>query len=599
MMCTRSVALLAAATLGLALAGCQGGHSSGGATSPGARLQMGSGKEPASVPGKYGGKLTEATISDPKTFNLWVSAESSSGAVVGPLYEPLNQRNAYTLKFEPRLAALPKISSDGLTYTYTLRDGLTWSDGQPLTADDVIFTLDVIFDPKIQTIMRESMMVEVAEPNETIQRLPFKYRKVDAHTVEFKLPQRYAPAETMFSFPIAPRHKLEAAYKAGTFNSTWSVNTPVSELVSSGPFIIAEYAPGQRVVYQRNPRFWRKGVDGKPLPYLDQFVYLIVPDINATTLKFRSGETDVLAVQAPDYPFIKKEEGSGNYTVLDLGPGWGFEYLGFNMNPESSADKDLISLFQDVRFRRAISELVNRQRIVDDIYLGLGQPLYGPVTPANSLFYDANIPKYEYNPDKAKALLAEIGLKPASGTGMLAYHGKEVKFNVLTNTENNLRKSIATIITADLKKVGLNAQFTPINFNDLVRRVMAPPYDWQACILGIGGSPEPHDGSSLWRSSGPMHLWHPKEQKPAAPWEAEIDQLWARGAQELDPAKRKAIYDRWQTIVGEQQPFTFTAVPDSISAVRSRFGNLKPCSLGRVTWNIEEIFDTTATRNTP
>jgi peptide/nickel transport system substrate-binding protein len=601
----RFLPLLAVLPVGLVLAGCPGnggngsGGGGGGSASNRYAALMGQPSEPPSEPGKYGGKITEAEISDPKSFNYWGSAETSTSDVVGPLYEPLNERNGYTLEFEPRLAELPKISEDGLTYTYTLREGLTWSDGQPITADDVIFTLEVIQDPKIETIMREGMLIDVVAADGTIRREPFKYRKVDTRTVEFKLPQKFAPAQTVFSFPIAPRHKLETAYRSGKFNSTWGVNTPVSELVSSGPWLIKEFVPRQRIVYTRNPRYWQKDVEGRPLPYLDQYVTLIVPDLNTITLKFRSGDTDTSLVQQPDYPSFKKDESKGDYTLLDRGPGWGFSYIGFNMNPNSKVDKNLISLFQDVRFRRAVSHAVNRDRMVNDIFLGLAQPLYGPVTPAEKTFYNPDVPKYEYNPDKAKAILAEIGLKDGNGNGTLEYRGKDVKFNILTNTENNLRKDMATIIAEDLRKLGLGAQFTPVNFNDLVTRLDTPPYDWEAVILGFTGGPEPHSGSNIWRSSGPSHQWHPKQTKPATDWEAEIDKLWTQGAQELDPAKRKQIYDRWQVVAAEQLPFIFTVVPNQLNVIRNHYGNVKPPTTRAFLWNIEEVFDQQATRSQP
>lgn len=596
-------ALLLLGASGLTLAGCGGpppvaGTAADGGPSGPAGTTSNS-EEPASEPGKYGGTFTEATISDPKTFNYWVSSDNASSTSIAPLLEPLNTRNAYTLEFEPRLADLPKISEDGLTYTYTLRDGVVWSDGRPITADDVIFTLDVLFDPKTETIQRESMMVDVTQADGTVKREPFKYRKIDDRTVEFVLPQRYAPANDIFSFLIAPKHKLEGPYKAGKFNSTWGINTPPSQLVSSSAWLMKEYVPQQRIVYVRNPKFWLKSEDGKPLPYLDEYRVLIVPELATTTLKFRNNETDVLAVQQPDFPTIKKGESAGDYTVINRGPGWGFNYLGFNMNPDSKVDKTLVKLFQDTRFRQAMSHAINRQRMVDDIFLGLARPLYGPVSPANSVFYQENIPKFEYDLEKAKAKLAEIGLKDANGNGILEYNGKDVKFNILTNTENDLRKSMATIITNDLKKIGIGAQFVPITFTDLVRRLDSVPYDWEASILGFTGGPEPHNGSNIWRSSGPSHQWWPKQKTPATEWEAEIDKLWAQGAQELDPVKRKAIYDRWQEIVGEQQPFNFTVVTDQITAVRNRFGNLKPCSLGGVTWNLEEIYSKDATRDTP
>src|SRR5439155_13218790 len=162
---------------------------------------------------------------------------------------------------------------------------------------------------------------------------------------------------------------------AGRFNTTWGANTPPSELVSSGPWLMKEYVPGQRVIYGRNPHFWRHAADGRPLPYLDEFVFLTVPDLNAGALKFRSEEADVFGMRPEDYPSLKRGEPGGNYTVYDRGLSWGFEDIVFNENPEAKLDRNLVSLFQDVRFRRAVSHTVNRQRIADDLLLGFGEPM--------------------------------------------------------------------------------------------------------------------------------------------------------------------------------------------------------------------------------
>lgn len=586
--------LMTSPFIALALAGCGGPPpaSPAGPTS-------GPPINTASTVGKYGGELRYASISDPKTFNFWVSSDTASSDITGALYESLNQRNPITLKYEPRLAELPSISADGLTYTYVFKKDLQWSDGEPINVDDIIFTLDMIFDPKTETIMREGMLIDVAQPDGSFKRTPFKYKKVDDRTIQFILPSKFAPAETIFNFAIAPRHKLEADFKAGKINSAWNTNTRVSELVASGPYIISEYVPQQRVVYKRNPHYWLRGAGNNPLPYMDTYTYLIVADVNATTLKFRAGETDVISVSAPDFPSIKKAEAEGKYTVNDVGPQWGFSYINFNMNPTSKVEPKLIKLFSDVRFRRAVSHAISRQRMCDDLFNGLAKPLYGPVTSANVLFYNDKIPKYEFDLEKSKALLAEIGLKPNS-KGMLEYEGKEVAFNILTNTENNLRKGMATIITDDLKKVGLNATFTPIAFTDLIRRLNSPPYDWQAVVLGFTGGPEPHSGSNIWRSSGPSHQWWPKQAKPVTPWEAEIDKLWIEGASELDPVKRKAIYDRWQVIAAEQEPFIFTVVADRNIAAKNHYGNTKWASQPSLPlWNIEELFDLDASRVSP
>jgi len=159
---------------------------------------------------------------------------------------------------------------------------------------------------------------------------------------------------------------------------------------------------------------------------------------------------------------------------------------------------------------------------------------------------------------------------------------------------------MATIISEDLRNIGLGAQFTPVAFNDLVRRLDTKPYKWEACVLGFTGSPELHSGANIWKSSGRLHQWFPRQKKPATPWEAEIDKIFTDGAHEMDPAKRKEIYGRWQTICGEQQPMVATVVVEAVSALRNKFGNIKPTSLYfPFKWNVDEIFERSATRLTP
>lgn len=626
----KRIALILGALPLLLLAGCGGQEKfantntavSGSSADAGvADAQTGKVVEPESKPGKYGGKITESTISDPKTFNLWVSADNASTTTVGPLYSALIERNPYTLEWESALAELPTISKDGLIWTFTMKDGLKWSDNKPITVDDVIFTLDVIYDEKIQTNMREGMMLDKPDGRDAkgqpkYQRVPLVYRKVDANSVEFKFPVAYAPAREILSFPIAPRHKLEKFYKQGQpnatgFNPAWGVDVNVRELVSSGPWIITEYKPSQRVVYGRNPNYWKKDKEGRPLPYLDQYVTLIVPDINTTTLKFTSGETDVLAVKHDDYQTIKAGEQRGNYKVLNLGPTTTTNFLAFNLNMRSKpakANRELFKLFNDKRFRQAVSHAIDREKICRNVYAGLAQPGYGPETPANKVFYTPDIPRYEYNLETARQKLRDIGLKDSNNDGVLEMaNGQPVRFNIITNVENELRRGTAAVITADLKKIGLGVSFSPISFNTLLSRVdnkpepgkSYPPFDWQAMILGFTGGIEPNNGKNVWMSSGNLHQWDPYQEKPHRDWEAKIDDLFRRGAQELDTEKRKLIYAEWQKIVGEEMPMVYTVVPDALVALREKYGNIKPCALGGVTWNIEEIYALDATRDRP
>ena len=561
--------------------------------------------QPAVLPGKYGKEFSGSFLSDPKTFNYWVSDDADSGNITGMLYDTLNAQDSFTLQFKPRLAYLPKITNGGLTYTYTLRPNLKWSDGQPLTADDVIFTFDLLFDPRTTSIITEGIEIPVKQTDGKTKLVPFKYKELDSRTVQFTLPHKWAPAESMFIIPIAPKHALYSAFKAGSINNTWGIDTPPSQLVASGPFVMSEYVPQQRIVYKRNPYFWRKLDNGQQLPFIDRFNYTITPDIDAMVLNFTSGGSDSVSVSPSYYPGLARYAKRDNYTMIDSGMDWGFLYLCFNQNPNSVAmkpDLKLLKVFSDVRFRQACSYAIDRQSLCNSVFLGLAQPLYTPITSADVNYYDPNVQKYPYDPGKARQLLQAMGCK-SGADGMLTYEGEPISFNILTNVENPVRKECQVIVANNLRQVGINATYTAINFNDLIRRVNGKPYDWQASLMGFTGGPEPNGDASLWRSDGDQHQWWPNEATPATPWEAQIDRDYNLGAEELDPKKRKKYYDDFQEILGQEQPMIFLVTGEDYDAVRNPYGNVEPTAFygfgGSVYWNLEEEFSSHASRLTP
>ena len=413
-----------AAILGCLVAGC-GQHARFG-SDPAIDYPTNHTVQPIVLPGKYGGTMTGTFAGEPKTLNIWIADDADSSGLDGEFFDSLEGRDAFTLKYVPRLANLPQISADGLTYTYTLRAGLKWSDGVPITTDDVIFTLQVIFDPNIQTPMREGMLVDVNQPDGTVKRLPFKWVKVDQRTIKFILPVKWAPAEEMFGFPIAPKHSLEGIYKSGGFNSALDLDTPPSKIAFSGPYMMGSYVPGQRIVLVRNPLFWRYS-NGQHLPYIDRFNYLIVPDSNAMVLNFRGGGSDTLTIPNLQYPTIAEYAHRDNYTVVSLGPNWGFSYLSFNLNPHSKIDPRLLKIFSDLRFRQACSYAIDRQSICDDLLLGLSHPLYSPETPADVVFYDPHVRRYPYDPAKSRQLLLSMGMTQGPNVKLL-YKGAPVTF---------------------------------------------------------------------------------------------------------------------------------------------------------------------------
>ncbi|MFH0965488.1 MAG: ABC transporter substrate-binding protein, partial [Planctomycetota bacterium] len=407
----------------------------------------------------------------------------------------------------------------------------------------------------------------------------------------------FAPFLRGMSQEIVPRHVLEKSWKDGAFNSTWGVNTPPGKMVGSGPFILVEYRPAERVVLERNPRYWRKDAVGKVLPYLDRVIHVIVQDTNVALLKFRSGEVDLYGMRGVDVQVLAPTRVQENFTIYDAGPSLGSSFLVFNENPGKDekgrpfVEPRKLKWFRNVLFRRACSHAIDRNAIIETLMNGWGYPQYGPMTVSEGFFYNVDTPKYEYDPAKAKELLQSLGLVDYNGDGILEDpRGKNVEFNLFTNAENDVRIRITNSIRKDLENVGIRVNFLPLEFNALVTKLGSPPYDWEAILLGLTGGPEPHFGQNVWHSSGQLHEWYPQQESPDTPEEAEIDRIFAAAVQELDPAKRKALYDRWQVIAAEQQWMIYTVSPASLTAVRNKFGNLDPRPIGGMLHNLDELY---------
>ncbi len=575
-----------AAIIGTALTGCGGGKNDGKKDGA-ARENKVSEADMAdflkrNITGKPGGKFNDATIADPKTFNVMLASETSSTDILGLVFDGLVARDPETLEFEGDLASSWTSSDDKKTWTFKLRKNVKWSDGQPLTADDVIFSYDLVFDKTIPTPVRDIL---------TINGKPIGYRKVDDLTVEFKLPATIGPFLDVIGVSILPKHKLEAAWKSGQFNNTWSLNTKPEEIVGTGPFTISRYTPGQSIAFKRNLYHWRVSQDGKQLPLLDGGTTQIVPDLNAVILKFKSKETDYTGVRPQDWPDIQSKASSGGYTAVNAGPAWGFTYLGFNVNPANKNVPDYKrAWFSKKEFRQAVSFALNRDNMVTTALRGIGRPINSPISSANKIFYNQDLKPYALDAAKATALLASIGLKNKNAEGVLTDdQGHLVEFTLMTNTGNNVNLALCTAIQEDLHKIGIKVTINPVEFNSLVER-MRKTFDWEANLLGFTGGVDPHNGRNIWMSSGMSHVWYPKEPKAATAWEAEIDKIFDDAAVETDQAKRKALYDKFQAIVYDQQPLIFLVTQDYLSAYSNRLTNVRPNALARaMKWNVYEF----------
>ncbi|HUW82256.1 MAG TPA: ABC transporter substrate-binding protein [Phycisphaerae bacterium] len=541
------------------------------------------------VVGRYGGRIIFASISPPKSFNPITSGEMSTSEFTLSIFEGLTTVDAWTFERKPLLATAWEHDESGLVWTVKLREGVQWNDGKPFTADDVVFTyMDVIYNDDITTSMRDII---------TIEGKQWQVSKVDDFTVRFELPVKCAIFDLLIASDIVPKHKYQPMILAGTFDSAMGADSKPEDIVGTGPFMLASHETGQKVILRRNPRYWRRDAEGNRLPYLEEIIYVIVQDLNSEFLRFRNAETDaILRMRGEDFPILKPLEREGNFRIYQLGPRYGSQYVVFNVNPGASVDgKPYIAPYQrrwfsDVRFRQAVAHAIDRQTIIDSVMNGLGYPQYGPATSAMGYFYNPNIRTYDYNLDKARSLLRDMELIDRDDDGVLEdAEGHKVEFTLMTNAENNQRIAIAEIVRKDLEQLGMKANLRAIEFNALITR-MDKTFDWEAILLGLTGGPEPHWGAHIWKSGGRMHVWYPYQKSPATPWEARIDEIFDQGFQELDRVKRKKLYDEWQAIIAEQQPYIYTAVNEHMVALRNKFGNVFPAPIGGVLHNAEEIF---------
>lgn len=544
---------------------------------------------PAGVPG---GRLVVSTLGPPKTFNVMKANEASTNDIISNLvFEGLLDYDNARHEVMPGLASRWEISPDGRAWTFHLRKGLRWSDGAPLTADDVMFTVAVLSDSLVHPSAADILRLDGEFPI---------FEKLDDLTIRVTTSTpRAAFIHSVSSFRILPRHKLAGALASGHFNEMWGVDTPPDSIVSNGPFRIAAYDPNQSVTLKPNPWYYKIDSKKQRLPYVDELIFVVVPDQNAELIKFRAGESDAIFVRGEDYQSLRDGAGPGQYTLYDLGPEFGANLLWFNMNTSRDergkplVDPVRMSWFTNRVFRLAVAHAIDRESLARNVYFGLAEPLYGPIPAVNRAWYNDQIPKYPYDLEKARALLAGAGFADSNGDGIVEdAAGHKVSFRLFTNSSNRERVGAATLIAEDLRKIGLEVNFQPVEMNALTTAIQVN-FDYDAILLGgTGGNPpDPMMIVNSLKSSGRTHYWWPQQQRPGTPWEAEVDSLVEAQTRVADDARRKVMMDRVQMIYAEEVPAIFTVSRKGTEAIRNRVHNARP-SIFRpyAIWNADELW---------
>ena len=509
-----------------------------------------------------GGSATLAVLSGARTWNPIMSREVDDARDLTLAYVSLVTRDTVTRQWKPWAAESIDVSADGLTITATLRPELQWSDGEPMTASDFLLTYTLTQDPEVESPNADlffvgDQVVEISAPDES--------------TLVFEFPSvtRRAFSIVGFLYPT-PDHVLGEIYRSGgaeAFKGAWGTDTPLDELVFDGPFMLEEYSPDERYRLVRNPAFgaWNVDSNGTPLPYLDSINYTIAEQ-DAQLNLFLAAELDVYAPgNLDDVAVVAQAVNNGEVDAVlrpNLYAPTSTTFYGFNWNLASDPFKQ--ELFRNVNFRRAMSHLTPRDSIVDLVYGGAAAPAYvGVGSPFVQWFppEDQQV-RYEFDPERALELLANIGFTETNEDGWLVdADGNVLEFNLTTNAGNQNREQEIQIIADTMREYGVKVETAALDFGLLVDQLLSTGDDrpFEAILIGLtAGSEDWPFSESVYTCTGSLHLWN-QSGACIVPTETLISELALAGNQTLDDAEAQEIAFQLQAEYARLQGLVYTS----------------------------------------
>lgn len=484
-----------------------------------------------------GDTLIMGSIGDASNLLPVLASDSASSDVNALVYSGL-VRYDKNLGIEGDLAESWDISPDDLIITFHLRRDVKWHDGAPFTAEDVLFTYQLLVDPKTPTAYAERY------------RQVAKAEVLDPYTFRVTYEKPLASALISWGMAIHPKHLLE--------NQDISKSPLTSHPIGTGPFRFVEWRRGERIVVEANPDYY----EGRP--FLRRVVYRVIPDLTTMFLELQSGGLDFMELTPLQYamqsdtPAFRRRFNKYKY------PDSSYAYLGYNLRRP---------IFHDKRVRQALSFAIDKQELIDGVLLGLGQIATGPYKPG-TWPHNPAVPRYPYDPKRAKALLAEAGWHDLNRDGILEKDGHPFEFTIVTNQGNDKRIKAGEIIQRRFREVGIDVKLRVIEWASFLKEFLNPG-NFDATIMGWTIPVDP-DGYNIWHSSktrlGELNFINFHND--------EVDRLLEQGRRTLQQDRRKLIYDRIQEILADEQPYTFLYVPDVLPTVASRVHGIEPAPAG-------------------
>jgi peptide/nickel transport system substrate-binding protein len=502
-----------------------------------------------------------------------------------------------TQRYVPGLAESLRRLDDGKTVELTLRDGIKFSDGHPITAEDVVFTLRAIYDERTASpVFRDAMMIG----NRQIEaRIPEGPAGQSGRLLQMVFPNVVAlPENYLSNLAVLPRHILEDDFNRGALREAYGLTADPSRVVTAGAFAAESATPGERITLKRNPHYWKKDEAGAPLPYLDRLVIEVMKDANNAFMRLQQGSLDIYdRLRPPDFVDLRSQPGITQ--VSDLGPGLQTDQLWFNLNGGELNGRPIVNpikraWFNDARFRQAVSSAIDRETIASITLRGLATPLAGFVSPGNRNWVAADLPRIAHDLEKSRSLLREAGFTtrgPQDRPELYDAKGNRVELTLIVPSTSQPLKDTAILIQGDMAQLGIRMQVSPIDAIDLDRRI-SKSYDYDACLLVSSVSePDPSSYANYLSSKSPSCRWRQKKSEPANAWEAKIDELLAKQASETAQDSRRAAFNEIQRILAEQLPVIPVVARHIPVAANQRVGNYSPSPvLPYSLWNAEELF---------
>ena len=531
--------------------------------------------------GEFGGRLIHPLLRPPRSFNPLASSDSNTNLVTSLTHATLLELERTSMQVVPGIAKSWKVEDGGRRIRLSLRRGVRFSDGHPLSADDVIFTFDAIYAGNSHNVRKDDLILRDRKIN---------YLRVADDEVTLDFPFSYTPALYLLStVPVLPHHKLQSLVASRPIEALMGVESSADQCVGLGPFRIKQAKSNKEIVLEANPHYWRVDSAGRRLPYLTEVVLPVVNSRDSAFMQFRSGGVDMVdGLRVEDYLSLVKKQ-SGSIEVRNAGASTNLNMLWVNQNADFRSSKRVY--FSNPVFRKALALSIDRKALVEKVFRGQATIL-NELWPSSLRDALDHLPPYSYDPAGAITLFARSGLKMTERDGekvLVDGSGKPFSLVLLTNTDP-VKEALATMLQEDFRQVGIKVQISQNDQRAVIDRFLNR-HDYEMILFSSIFPPEPADLQSVLKSRGEQHMWNPGQKKPATPWEAEIDRLTDEMVIAGDAEKSRQSFHRIQEILMQQMPIIPLVAEDVLVGMRKNVRNVHPSVLApHLLWNSWELY---------